>query len=294
MNPSQQCEIEQFITRESGKHFPINHCLAVSGGDINQSYKVSSDDKTYFLKTNSMNKLAMFETEKTSLIEISNSNTILVPKPLFAGKTASISFLLIEYLNLTQSPMNFRRLGINLAKMHSQYANAFGWQEDNFIGHNQQINKTNTDWISFWNKNRMLYQIRLAITNQCPNETITLLERLTEVTALFFQNYQPKPSLLHGDLWAGNAGFLQDGTPVLYDPASYYGDRESDIAMTELFGGFSENFYHAYNDTFALDSGYPIRKQLYQLYHVVNHFNLFGGHYAIQATDLCRRLLSEV
>ena len=103
-----------------------------------------------------------------------------------------------------------------------------------------------------------------------------------------------KPALLHGDLWGGNAGFDRAGAPLVFDPATYYGHREADLAMTELFGGFSANFYAAYRDAFALDAGYAVRKQLYNLYHVLNHFNLFGGGYARQAETLIDRLLAEI
>jgi fructosamine-3-kinase len=109
----------------------------------------------------------------------------------------------------------------------------------------------------------------------------------------FFENYEPAPSLLHGDLWAGNAASV-DGAPVIFDPAVHYGDRESDIAMTRLFGGFGESFYEAYNEAWPLDEGYRQREPLYQLYHVLNHLNLFGGAYLGRAESLIARLLGSI
>ena len=117
---------------------------------------------------------------------------------------------------------------------------------------------------------------------------------LAEKTHLFFTDYQPRPSLLHGDLWGGNCASDNNNNPVIYDPAVYYGDRETDLAMTELFGGFNNDFYQSYNDTFALDPGYKTRKDLYNLYHILNHYNLFGGSYASQANSITQKLLSEI
>ncbi len=236
----------------------------------------------------------MFETEANSLNAIKLSRSIKVPTPQCAGQTQNHSFLLLEYLTLGRSQGDSTALGISLAAMHQHQAEYFGWKENNFIGHTEQPNQPGSDWIGFWNNQRISYQAKLANKNRCPGKTLDLLEELMQNTSLFFNAYTPLACLLHGDLWGGNAGFLNDGTPVIFDPASYYGDRETDLAMTELFGGFDRAFYTGYNSVWPMDPGYGVRKYLYQLYHVLNHFNLFGGHYATQAHRICEKLLSEI
>jgi fructosamine-3-kinase len=119
-------------------------------------------------------------------------------------------------------------------------------------------------------------------------------ERLTEHLGGFFLDYRPAPCLLHGDLWSGNAGMLPDGTPVVFDPAVHRGDREADLAMSELFGGFPEAFYAAYRAAWPLDPGYETRKTLYNLYHVLNHFNMFGAGYLGQARRMIQKLAAEL
>jgi fructosamine-3-kinase len=143
----------------------------------------------------------------------------------------------------------------------------------------------------FWRDQRLGYQLKLAARSG--RDFLKKGERLLADLGAFFQNYRPAPSLLHGDLWSGNVGVARQ-QPVVFDPAVYYGDRETDVAMTELFGGFSGRFYQAYRETWPLDDGYPVRKTLYNLYHVLNHFNLFGGGYGSQAEHMMDSLLSEL
>ena len=162
------------------------------------------------------------------------------------------------------------------------------------IGATPQINTQSRDWIEFWRDCRLGYQLTLAANHGAPASLLKKGERLAQEFDAIFAHVAVKPALLHGDLWSGNAGFDRAGAPVIFDPAVYYGHREADLAMTELFGGFSADFYAAYRGAFALDDGYDVRKQLYNLYHVLNHFNLFGGGYARQAETLVDRLLAEV
>ena len=167
----------------------------------------------------------------------------------------------------------------------------FGWPQNNFIGHTPQYNHWHSDWVSFYAQQRLQPQLNWAKQKAAPAQLIQLGQQLIEQLPKFFTHYNPQPSLLHGDLWAGNSAFLSHGEPILYDPACYYGDRETDLAMTELFGGFSDAFYDGYQQVFPLDKDYPQRRPLYQLYHLLNHFNLFGGHYAQQAIHLLKILL---
>jgi fructosamine-3-kinase len=149
-------------------------------------------------------------------------------------------------------------------------------------------------WPRFFAERRLRPQLALARSSGADRITLQDGEELCEKLAAFFLDGHPLPSLLHGDLWGGNAGMLPDGTPVVFDPACYYGDRETDIAMSELFGGFPESFYAAYREAWPLDSGYEARKTLYNLYHILNHFNIFGAGYLGQAKRMIARLLAEL
>ena len=187
-----------------------------------------------------------------------------------------------------------RQLGEQLVAMHRQTSDAFGWERDNTIGATPQINTRCDDWVTFYGEHRLGFQLNLAATNGAEHTLIDRGQRLVESLSGFFSAYSPPPSLLHGDLWGGNWAADSQGRPVLYDPAVYYGDREADIAMTELFGGFDDRFYQSYRGCWDIDPGYASRKVLYNLYHVLNHFNLFGGGYARQAADMVERLLSHL
>ncbi|OOY41228.1 hypothetical protein BOV91_12580, partial [Solemya velum gill symbiont] len=166
--------------------------------------------------------------------------------------------------------------------MHRKTADAFGWNLDNTIGSTPQLNDWNKSWINFWREQRLGYQLQLAGHQGSLQRQG---EKLLESFHLLI-DHAPQPSLLHGDLWGGNIGYDDSGNPVIFDPALYFGDREADIAMTELFGGFGREFYAAYNAAWPLDAGYPIRKKLYNLYHILNHLNLFGSGYLGQAEGM--------
>lgn len=170
----------------------------------------------------------------------------------------------------------------------------FGFAQDNFIGTTPQPNGWKNSWINFWREQRLRFQLRLAAQNGYGGQLQTLGEKLLDTLPAFFDGYTPQPSLLHGDLWSGNHAFLADGTPVIFDPAPYYGDRECDLAMTELFGGYPADFYAAYSEAYPLHGGYAMRRNLYNLYHILNHANLFGGGYVRQAEQMMQRLLAEV
>ena len=178
--------------------------------------------------------------------------------------------------------------------MHQQPQAYFGWHIDNTIGSTPQHNDREHDWPTFWQQQRLAKQLTFAANNGAGGSLQKKGQKLLENLAVFFDGYTPIPSLLHGDLWSGNAAADEQGNPVMFDPASYYGDRETDIAMTELFGGFNTDFYSAYQAEYPLDSGYKVRKTLYNLYHILNHFNLFGGGYQSQAESMIDILLAEI
>jgi protein-ribulosamine 3-kinase len=170
----------------------------------------------------------------------------------------------------------------------------FGFAQNNFIGTTPQPNAWKDNWPDFWREHRLGFQLRLAAQNGYGGQLQSLGEKLSDALPAFFAGYTPQPSLLHGDLWSGNHAYLQDGTPTIFDPATYYGDRECDIAMTELFGGYPADFYAAYRAAYPLDAGYATRRDLYNLYHILNHANLFGGGYARQAEQMMLRLLRNL
>jgi fructosamine-3-kinase len=178
--------------------------------------------------------------------------------------------------------------------MHRVTQARFGWVQDNTIGSTPQINTPEEDWIVFWREHRLRFQLHLATRHGHGGRLRERGERLLDEFPRLFAEYQPAASLLHGDLWSGNYAYTREGEPVIFDPAVYYGDREADLAMTELFGGFGREFYAAYREAYPLDEGYAVRKTLYNLYHVLNHLNLFGGGYLSQAQGMIDRLLSEL
>jgi protein-ribulosamine 3-kinase len=207
-----------------------------------------------------------------------------VPAPLAHGADAGGSFLDLELLELKKAG-DWGALARMLAGVHRVTGPRFGWHRDNYIGATPQANGFYDDWAEFWNERRLKPQLALAIKNGFAVEAHDVI-RLIE-------NHKPQPSLLHGDLWSGNAGFTAQG-PVVYDPAVYYGDREADLAMTELFGGFPREFYSAYGAAYPLAEGYETRKHLYNLYHLLNHLNLFGAGYLRQVEAALRLLRSSL
>ena len=218
-----------------------------------------------------------------------------VPAPLGHGVAVGHAYLVLEYLPLGGSNAGaMERLGRQLAALHARPQAGFGWGRDNFIGATPQPNPPGADWIAFWRAHRLGFQLALAARHGYGGVWLRRGEALCARLEGLFTGYQPFPSLLHGDLWGGNAGCTRDGAPVVFDPAVYYGDREADLAMTELFGGFSDRFYAAYREAFPLAAGYPQRRTLYNLYHVLNHLNLFGGGHRAQAERMIEQLLAEL
>lgn len=271
---------------------------ATGGGCINQTYLIRGQDgRQFFVKLNAVNMLAMFVAEAAGLNEIAATNTIRVPRLIAHGISNTYSFLVLEYLELSNRG-NTALLGEQLAALHRCSTKQFGFAQDNFVGITPQpngwTNERMESWIDFWREQRLGFQLQLAEKNGYSGKLQTLGEKLLDALPAFFDGYMPQPSLLHGDLWSGNHAFLADGAPVIFDPATYYGDRECDLAMTELFGGYPADFYAAYRAAYPLDAGYVTRRDLYNLYHILNHANLFGGGYARQAEGMMQRLLAEV
>lgn len=288
--------IAVLIQEATGKSFSIRSSQILGGGDINTAYRIDGDaGLSYFIKLNRAGLLPMFAAEYDGLREMAATATVRVPTPIVYGSVDKQSFLVLEHIGFEVSSTESQRLlGKQLAEMHQQRQPYFGWHQDNTIGSTPQINTQSHDWPTFWRNQSLDFQLQLAKANGYGGRLQQKGERLCHELDAFFASYIPQPSLLHGDLWSGNSSTDNDGNPVIFDPACYYGDREADLAMTELFGGYSQDFYAAYQDQWPLDQDYRTRKTLYNLYHILNHLNLFGGAYLHQAEHLLDRLLSEL
>jgi protein-ribulosamine 3-kinase len=287
--------IARAVSEATGTPFKPDGRTTVGGGCINSTEILRGGEQRFFVKLNDSARLAMFEAEAEGLHEIAASNSVRVPHPICSGTHGGQSYLVLEYLDFgCVSAKSDALLGRQLAAMHRVTHALFGWRRDNTIGSTPQINNEETDWVDFYREHRLRFQLELAARNGYGGNLLRRGERLLEELPAFFASYSPQPSLLHGDLWGGNHAALRDGSPVIFDPAVYYGDREADLAMTQLFGGFSADFYAAYRESWPLDSGYRMRADLYNLYHVLNHLNLFGGGYRGQAEQTIERLFREI
>ncbi|MGF1700185.1 fructosamine kinase family protein [Photobacterium makurazakiensis] len=270
------------------KPFKISEKETVEGGDINECYCIGDGIARFFVKLNDREQSAIFETEAESLHILNESDCIQVPQFIHMGTSKDKSFLILNYLpTKVMDDESAYILGQQLARLHSWGEQGeYGFDLDNYIGLTPQPNKWRRRWCRFFAEQRIAWQLQL-----CQEKGIELgnIDTITSQVIQLLMNHQPKPSLLHGDLWHGNTALTVSG-PIIFDPASYWGDRECDIALTELFGGFSERFYDGYQSIWPLDEGYRERKDLYNLYHVLNHCNLFGGSYITQAEQLIEKL----
>ena len=284
-------QIARAITKATGEEFAIADTRSVSGGCINQGYNISGDNTEYFVKVNDVSQVEMFAAEALGLKEMYATQTITVPQPICWGTALDSSYIVLQWLDLVRgNNSSWRAMGRQLAAMHREgKGDRFGWSRNNTIGSTPQVNTWMDNWADFFAEQRIGYQLKLAKRR---GGNFADLNKVVNAVRNKLADRQPQASLLHGDLWSGNAAIATDGAPVILDPATYYGDREADLAMTELFGGFPTAFYNGYNQTWQLDSGYQQRKSIYNLYHVLNHFNIFGGGYANQAQRIINGILS--
>lgn len=283
-------EIANRISEVTGEKFEIDRHRSVGGGCINRGYVITnSNDSTYFVKLNQASLVEMFAAEALGLQQMRSTQAIRVPKPICWGTAGNSAYLVMEWLDLGGSG-SWEEMGRQLAAMHEslQTEARFGWEINNTIGSTPQINTWTSDWAEFFAIHRIGYQLKLARRR---GGNFPQGERLIEAIPELLAGHHPQPSLVHGDLWGGNADFTASGEAIIFDPATYIGDREVDMAMTELFGGFPAGFYRGYNQVFPLDAGYEQRKTLYNLYHILNHFNLFGGSYGSQANNAIAKIL---
>ena len=270
----------------------IAHWSACGGSSLNATWRLDVAGVRYFVKVNGAARRSMLEAEAEGLRALAKSGAIRVPSPVVTGAAAGVAFLVLEWLEFADGGRD-AALGRALAALHRSTAPRFGWHRDNTIGTTAQANAWSDDWVAFFGDRRLAPQLALAARNGYGAALRRDGERLLAALPALLRGHAPAPSLLHGDLWSGNAARLAGGEPVIFDPAVHYGDREADLAMTELFGGFGADFYAAYREAWPLDAGYPLRRTLYSLYHVLNHANLFGGGYVGQAGAMIGRLLAE-
>lgn len=293
MTPDLRFELERAISVATGKPFRIERTRDVSGGCINRALVLDGGATRFFAKLNEARFDAAFAAEADGLNALAKSG-IRAPDVIAHGLVGESAFLVLEYLALgAGSDAAYRALARQLAATHAHHATGFGWHRDNYIGATVQYNRECASWVEFWRHQRLAPQLALAAEKGMRGDLQRLGDALLAALPRFFAGYAPAAALVHGDLWSGNAAFLVDGSPVVFDPAVYHGDREVDLAMTELFGGFPAAFYAAYREAAPLAEGYKVRRTLYNLYHVLNHANLFGGGYAAQAERMMGRLLAE-
>jgi fructosamine-3-kinase len=282
-------QIAAQISQKTGKPFEAVAHRPIGGGSISQAYFVSNRRQSYFVKLNRAERLPMFEAEAQGLQKLWETQTIRVPQPICWGMGDNSAYLVLEWLELgNPNEIAWKSMGRNLATLHQVTSpNGFGWDINNTIGSTPQINTWSENWAEFFAQHRLGYQFQLA------RQRGAYFPRQSQLMAIIpkLLSHALKPALVHGDLWSGNAAFMKSGEPLTFDPATYFGDREVDLAMTELFGGFPAEFYRSYNQAYPLDVGYKQRKTLYNLYHILNHYNLFGGNYEAQANRMIEQIV---
>lgn len=280
--------ISDQISQCTGKDFICDDIRDVEGGDTHRAYKISDGKRRFFVKTNGRHHLPHFEAEAEGLRHLSETQLFTVPDVVCTGTVSDHSFIVLEHILMQPGDAaDWYALGQRLAELHLQETQAmYGWQEDNYIGHTLQPNAWHKKWCQFFAEQRIGYLLQVLDEK---GEALADVENVVTAVKALLQGHTPSSSMLHGDLWQGNVGF-QRGAPVLFDPAMYFGDREADIAMTELFSKFPQAFYNGYNSVWPLDDDYQYRKSVYQLYHILNHALLFGGHYVDSARAMLKNL----
>jgi fructosamine-3-kinase len=287
------CAIAQGISARAGLRLEATPERAADGGSINECHRWLSDAGALFVKVAPAAQLAMLEGEAAGLLALTQAQALRVPAVLAVGASGDAAYLALEWIDRGRpEAASEGKLGERLAAQHRVLAERFGWDRDNHIGRTPQGNGWLDDWAEFFRERRLRPQLELAARNGFGKLLEEPGKRLLEIIAKLL-GHRPGASLLHGDLWGGNWFPDRHGEPVIFDPAVYHGDREADLAMTRLFGGFGPAFYAAYERALPLPPGAETRSELYNLYHILNHANLFGGGYVQQARAMMDRLLAQ-
>ena len=285
--------LAEALAAATGRRVAPTPEAVVHGGCISECLRWPAREGPLFVKLAAGDHIEMFEAEAEGLAALTRADAVRVPSVLGCGTAGGRAFLALEWIEFGDaSPRSEALLGEQLALQHRVTADSFGWQRANTIGSTPQSNSQDADWQRFFAVHRLGYQLSLAARNGHGGRLVDRGALLCERLGCFFERQRPVPSLLHGDLWGGNWAADASGRPVIFDPAVYFGDREADLAMTRLFGGFGPSFYAAYEAAWPLEAGATERCTLYNLYHVLNHLNLFGGGYLRQAEDMIDELLA--
>ncbi len=282
--------VEFTLTSQFEKQVEISEIRSVGGGCINEAFSLNTNAGRYFIKYNSaVTYPAMFEKEAAGLKILADTKAISVPKVIATGESGKLTFLILEYIeNGTQGRNFWNEFGTKLADLHRNTSEYFGLDHDNYIGSLIQSNRFHPDFFSFFISERIEPQLKEARNKGAFSQSETryfdsLFKTLTNIIP------SEKPALIHGDLWSGNYMVTADASPCLIDPAVYYGHREADIALTQLFGGFKPEFYSAYNQAWPMEKGWQKRMDIFNLYPLLVHVNLFGGGYAAQVLRIIRQ-----
>ncbi|EWH12289.1 fructosamine/Ketosamine-3-kinase [Catenovulum agarivorans DS-2] len=275
-------QVELDLTKALNTEVKITGKQSVSGGDISQAFKINTSAGDFFVKVNKHSFYENFACEMLALNKIAKTQCIHTPKVQQVNTSQLYSYLILDYLEFKPAKMEQWYLaGVQLAKMHQHDIQAqFGFDSNNFIGSTLQNNRWHNNWSTFFAEQRIGFQLELLLEKGI---SIGDIDEIVATVHTLLKPRKPPASLLHGDLWQGNIAFAN--VPVIFDPASYYGDPEVDIAMSELFGCFPQEFYQGYQSVQKLDSGYAHRKHIYNFYHILNHANLFSGSYIEQSKD---------
>jgi fructosamine-3-kinase len=280
--------ISEQIGQKIDRDFICNDIREITDGDSHQAYKISDGKQRFFVKVNHKEQLANFKAESEGLEHLEKTELFRVPKVICFGTVSKHSFLVLEHISMnTGNKESWFGFGQKLAQQHqSQSQDMYGWQEDNFIGLTPQPNQWQKKWSAFFAEQRIGFMLMLLAER---GHRLADIDKSVEAIKQVLNGHNPLPSMLHGDLWQGNTGFHHEQA-VIFDPAFYYGDREADLAMTELFSRFPTEFYHGYDSVWPLDDDYEYRKSVYQLYHMLNHALLFGGQYLQSAKGTLNNL----
>jgi len=289
-NQNFQQHLNECFTRFFDEPVLINHADAVPGGDISQTCILHTNKGKYFIKINAaLFGLDFFEKEAKGLVTLANAGALKVPRPLFDGKFHQQIYLVMEYLEAGQMVPDFWEVfGRSMATLHQHTRPMFGLDFDNYIGKLHQANADKQTWHEFYANQRIMPLIYKAEKNKMlDSSNVALAEQFCARLSSLIP--EENPALLHGDLWKGNFVVHETGHAAIFDPSAYYGHREMDLAITRLFGGYDEKFYQAYEEAFPLQPGHHDRLDIFQLYHLIAHLLLFGGHYRDQVVAILKK-----
>ena len=284
-------QIDGTLKQIFGTDMDLIEITQISGGSISSCLHACTSHGDYFLKSGGADSIRQLRAEADALRWLQKTS-FRVPRVLTVQTIQGGALLVMEYLRL-RPVRDWEAYAGALVALHRMTHSQFGWHQNNYIGATDQQNPWCTDWAIFWQQARLAPQLTWA-KSKLNSEDIRSLKQILDAVPNLLANHKPICALTHGDLWSGNMAETIEGQPALFDPALYYGDRETDLAMTELFGGVSPSFYQAYNSLWPLDSGYELRKLLYNLYHLLNHLNMFGTDYLTATRDLINELRAHL